>query len=217
MAFDLFFHVTKETLHGKSLGRILLNRAIRDHVQAEGRVLDLASGGMPSYYRFLCWNSSGFIRTDLKRKAGVDVLLDFNRPLPFKDASMDAVLLFSAVNILKDPPHGFKEIRRVLKKGARCYLASPFVFNESREPDDFARYTSQKLREMLDSAGFKDIRIIPIGERFSAAFNLLASALPFAFLRLPFHWAGPLLDAFVPAKLKTQYPCPIAYLVVADK
>ena len=140
-------------LSGKTIGRIYFNEAVRTHAEdLSGRVLDLAGGKSPSYLPFLP-TGIDLVRTDLKGSPGVEVV-DINAPLPFPDASFDAVLLFNALYAVEEPNALAREIHRVLKKGGTWYLASPFVANEMPEPHDYVRYTAEGLERLIKKAGF---------------------------------------------------------------
>ena len=58
------------------------------------------------------------------------------------------------------------EIFRALKPGGRLYLTAPQGWHEHQQPNDFFRFTRYSLRRLLESAGFKQIEIEPMGGYF---------------------------------------------------
>jgi len=207
----------KETMKGKSIGRILFNWEVRKHCSnLRGVMIDLACGSdKPSYYRFWSINPSKLIRVDSDEKARPDIVANLDESLPFKDDFADNVFLFNAIYILKKPENLVKEVFRILKDGGVFYFSSPFIFNESPEPHDYWRFTSEKLREFLEDAGFREIKIVPLGERFSAASYLIAPFLP-RLLRFPLYILSLFLDKTL-SKRKSDHPCPISYFCIAKK
>jgi hypothetical protein len=69
----------------------------------------------------------------------------------------------------------------------------------------------------LGSAGFKNIEIIPFGERFTASAHLLHSFFLFGFVRFFAFAAALALDKIIPEKMKKLHPCPAGYFVRAIK
>lgn len=206
----------RDVLSGKTLGRVLLNRLVARHCRdLEGVVIDLASGVRPSYLKYLPPRAR-VVRTD--RAAGPGILAaDLDRPLPFEDASAAAVLFMNALYIVEDPAATLREIARVLKKDGRLFLASPFLAAEMPEPHDFKRFTREGLERLLAGAGFSPPTIVPYGERFAAAANLLHPFFLFGLVRLFVYPLALLLDAATPRRLRRLHPAPLGYFCVARK
>ncbi len=201
---------------GKSLGRILFNRALRESTRSlSGRVIDLAGGGH-SYRKYLPKGVT-LVVTDYVMRPGVDVVVDLNKPLPFPDASEQALLCMNALYILEDRVAFFTEAKRVLKQGGKFIFSSPFITNEMREPHDYVRLTSEGLMKELIMTEWSDISITPYGERGSAAMYLLHPVFLFNIIRLPFFTLGLLIDRLLPTTLVKAHPSPIGYMVSAIK
>ena len=209
------FDFIKQVFQGKSIYRILFNWQVQKHCQnLTGKCLDLAGGKNPSYYRYWSFNNnSELIKTDLDGEFKVDL----NKELPFNDNSIDNIFFFNAIYIIKEPEKLLKEINRILKKDGKLFIASPFIFNEAEEPDDFRRYTSQGLEELLWKANFSDFEIIPFGERFTAGIHLWHSFFIFNFIRLIAFTKAMLFDKLIPKKIKRLHPCPLGYFVIVKK
>lgn len=211
------FNLSKELRKDKSIARILLNWHIEKHCAGiRGVVLDIASGD-PSYYKYLPARECKVIRADYAKKLNPDIVLDMDRAFPFQDNAFGNVLFFNALYIAKFPEQTLQECFRVLKHGGALYVSSPFIFNESREPHDYYRFTSEKLEELLRGAGFQDVVCVPMGERFTAASFLVGKFLFFWPLRFLLYSCAIFFDSLLSKKVKTLHPCPIGYFCIARK
>lgn len=207
----------KEVYSGKTIGRILFNREVFLNCKnVEGDVIDLATGEMPSYYKFLP-KGLNIKRADYVKKTGAEEPVDLNKPLPFLDNTFDSVFLFNAVYILEDPFETLLEIKRILKVGGKLYLSSPFSNIETPEPHDFRRYTMEGLEIEFKKVGFRDILIKRYGDRFSSSVNLITPFIVFKTLRLFVYSSALILDKLIPLKIKQQNPAPLGYFCVVKK
>jgi SAM-dependent methyltransferase len=145
------------------------------------------------------------------------VAVDMNRPLPFEDGSFDAVLLFNALYVAEDPDALAREVHRVLRKGGVWYLASPLVSHETREPHDYVRFTSEGLARLCTRAGFSTVAIEGLGERATAATQLMHPFFLFGAIRAVVFPLALLLDRLVPKSVRSEHPTPIAYFVSCTK
>lgn len=213
------FNLIKQTFQGKSIYRILFNWQVQQHCQnLAGFCLDLASGQQASYIQYWSFSQGAkLVKTDYNESKKPDLKIDLNQSLSFKDNSIDNVFLFNAIYIIKQPAKLLKEIQRILKKQGQLFIASPFIFNEAKEPDDFQRLTSQGLAKLLAESGFEDFEIIPFGERVSASVHLLHSFFIFNFIRLIVFSLAMLLDRLIPRKIKKLHPCPLGYFIIVKK
>lgn len=203
-------------LSGKTIGRVFFNEAVRNIGPGlKGRVLDLAGGRSPSYLPLLP-KTIELVRTDLAASPEV-IAVDMNKPLPFEDASFDAVLLLNALYAAENPESLAREIHRILKSGGLWFLASPFVANEMPEPHDYVRYTSEGLTRLCRNAGFSDVAIENMGERASAATQLLHPFFLFNIVRVLVYPLALLADRLIPRSVSRAHPAPIGYFVRATK
>jgi len=83
--------------------------------------------------------------------------------LPLADESVDVALLSQALHHAKDPGAALAEARRVLKPGGRVLILDLREHAEtwvrSRLGDQWPGFTDDRLRELLDQAGFELVRV----------------------------------------------------------
>jgi SAM-dependent methyltransferase len=207
----------KEVYAGKTIGRILFNWQVAEKLgKLTGKVVDLGGGGSASYYHFLPKNLN-ITRTNRAAGSDIDAAVDLNKPLPYASGSFDSALLFNVIYILEDPARSLAEIKRILRPGGTLYLASPFTANEMPEPHDYSRFTAEGLERLLKQAGFNDMKLARYGERATAAVGLLHPFFVFNTVRLLAFILALATDKLVPAKIRSEHPCPIGYFATAQK
>ena len=119
-----------------------------------GDVLDVGCGRKP--YQHLT-RATRYVGVDIdtpatRALAAADHYYD-GRTLPFADASFDAVLCSQVLEHVFAPAEFLREIHRVLRPGGVLLLATPFVWDEHEQPQDFGRYSSFGLKDLLQRAG----------------------------------------------------------------
>ena len=102
--------------------------------------------------------SDKIVNIDYFHYKGVLMVADATR-LPFKDFSVDGVISESVLEHVKQPWIVTKEIERILKKGGWLYASVPFVDPYHSSPDDYYRWTSSGLRQMLSGFNEKEMKI----------------------------------------------------------
>ncbi len=203
-------------LSDKTIGRIFFNEAVRrECANLSGRALDLAGGKSPSYLPLLP-RTIELARTDITASEGV-VRVDINAPLPFPDKSFDAVFLFNALYAAESPELLAREVHRVLKPGGAWFISSPFIANEMPEPHDYVRFTAEGLERLHKNAGFASVAIERMGERATAATQLLHPFFLFNVVRMFVYPLALLFDKLIPRSVKAAHPAPIGYFVRATK
>lgn len=140
-----------------------------------GRVLDVGSGD--SSLDHLLSPACELLRLDYPltnaRYATRPEVFGSAVTMPFADKSMQAVLLLEVLEHIGEDRRALEEIARVLKPGGSLYLSVPFVYPIHDAPHDFRRYTEHGLRRMLEGAGFSLAEILPSGNTFVAALQML--------------------------------------------
>jgi SAM-dependent methyltransferase len=177
----MFLEVIKETARGKSLGRILTNRALRG-TAVSGNVLEIGKGHVgtrASHWRFLDEKAmTKIVTVDIQEELKPDVVADVCKGLPLADASFDTVMAFNLFEHLSAPEKAAAEMARVLKPGGRLIGSVPFMVGVHADPYDFRRFTRYALEALFKDAGFKGISIRAIGGPFVASYSQIEPFIP---------------------------------------
>ena len=159
--------------------RAELFKAVRELSQgACGRVLDVGCGSKP--YRELFPHASSYVGCDVRggshdhALSRVDRYFDGNA-LPFADASHDWVVSFETLEHVFEPEAMLREFNRVTRPDGRLLISVPFCWDEHEIPNDFGRYTSYGLQQVLEKNGFRVVRYIKTGN-YVLALSQLAMA-----------------------------------------
>ena len=86
--------------------------------------------------------------------------------IPLVSNSVDVVINTQVLEHVLNPKGVLREVYRVLKDGGHLYLTAPQGWHEHQQPHDFFRFTQFSLYSMLDSVGFREISIEPLGGYF---------------------------------------------------
>jgi SAM-dependent methyltransferase len=169
------YHAVRRQIAGELLIHALDGRDI-----PSGAVLEVGAGAnsivgsLPDLSRLTCVADSSLAALDaLRPKHSSLVSLDANRPLPFRDESMAAVISTDLIEHLFDPMSLIFEFRRILKTRGVLVLSTPnvatlqdrfrFMFGRAPRQIDpmhdylklhIRQYTVHLLRQMLGQAGF---------------------------------------------------------------
>jgi SAM-dependent methyltransferase len=197
-------------------------RAIRAH--ARGRLLDLGCGKAPLFgvYRpfvedVICmdWPAS------LHGSEFIDYFVDLNGPLPLATGEIDTILLTSVLEHVAKPETLWQEISRVLRRGGKVIVTSPFLYPLHEEPHDYNRFTAHKLRQFCEEAGLSVIELEPSGGALEVILDIIAKHLHRHSLLARVHLAlSGLLLRFKPLKAisdDTRRAFPLCYILVAEK
>jgi ubiquinone/menaquinone biosynthesis C-methylase UbiE len=175
--------------------RIGLKRAIQSNSKhLSGKLLDFGCGTKP--YKKLFKNVTHYVGVDLKidrehqNQNFVDAFYD-GKTIPFGDNEFDAVLSTEVLEHVFNIDAILSEIHRVLKKGGKALITTPFMWEEHEMPYDFARYTTPALVHLYKSKGFKIVHHQKNGNYIHVvcqfALNYFKNILPSnEMLRLPF-------------------------------
>ena len=115
-----------------------------------GVVLDIGSGLLVNR------NASGLspsvrgrvIPLEIAPSGGIGVVGDAHK-LPWRDASLDGVLIQGVLEHVRDPIRIVSEIQRALKPGAPVYAEVPFLQHYHLDPLDFRRYTVYGFEQLF--------------------------------------------------------------------
>lgn len=123
-----------------------------------GTILDIGAGDQP--YRNLFAHVTSYIATNTKRHYNeiqkiekyTDVWIEDASSLPFEDNSMEGILCFQVLSVVKDPQKFFNETTRILKPKGKLILTTDWLY-PSWSNEDKARYSSIELKAMAEKAG----------------------------------------------------------------
>lgn len=127
--------------------------------------------------------------------------------MKYADNSIDSFVCVNVFEHIPDPQKAIQEIYRCLKPGGRIFLVVPFMYPLHGLPNDFYRFSSSSLSNML--VGFDVLRFQHLGGRLST----IASLLQYK----PTLLAGCIFFAFSYVFERHGNDCPIEYAVVAEK
>lgn len=99
--------------------------------------------------------------------------------LPFADDTFDATLNVVTLEHVREPARVIEELARVLRPGGRVLIIAPHEWEEHQQPHDYFRYTRYGLRYLLGRAGFREIKVEPVGGFFRLLSRRLLNALQF--------------------------------------
>ena len=130
-----------------------------------------------------------------------------NQSIDIKTETCDMVVANSLIEHIQNPTNFLREVKRVLKKNAFFILITPDwklnIDNFFDDPTHVRPYTKVSLEFLLDSHGFKNIKIVP----WLVCKPTWLWKIPFSFLvarLLPFTGSrNPLIPNFLKGKSKT--------------
>lgn len=102
---------------------------------------------------------------------GIRVICDFNASLPFKDHTIDALVLSNVLEHVKEPGILLQECFRILKPGGILFGSTPYQIALHQRPYDYYRYTDYALIYLLEKYGFRDCEVTAICNLFSTWHN----------------------------------------------
>ena len=180
--------IIKQTLAGKSLPRILMNRAIELYTKKhplKGKVIDLGSkSDKMSYNRYLQKEENCSITyTDFAPISKGVEKVDLEKPFPIEENSYDTVLCLNTLEHIYNGKNIVSESARILKKDGKFIGAIPFLVPFHPDPNDYFRYTHQAIEKMMIDAGFEKLEMKKLGVGpFSTGLYQLVMLMP-KFLR----------------------------------
>lgn len=133
-----------------------------------------------------------------------DIVNDFKPDMVFdvcdmKDVESESVDVVNAMELfehVKNPKKGIKECYRVLKKGGRMIISIPFMFPVHADPNDYQRWTSEKLISVLRGVEFEIESFEIVGRFFILLSDMFRDLLSRQnkIIRLMFFWVFIVFD-----------------------
>gem|GEM_PF-3221604 len=141
--------------------RAISDVAIRDllpYLCGPGTLYELGAGS--DYYRRMAPAGQRYVLTNIS--PGAELCLDMTA-LDLPDGSADAFFSAFALEHILDHRKAFSEMHRALKPGGRMLAVVPFLYYYHGAPDDYVRFTTSYMRELL--AGMRVRRLFGLGTR----------------------------------------------------
>ena len=167
------------------LRKRLLQKLIKVIPELSGSLMDFGCGSKP--YKPL-FNVTEYIGVDFQGQGHshenelIDVFYDGNT-LPFENNRFDAIFSSEVFEHVFNLEHMLKELNRVLKPGGRMLITCPFAICEHETPNDFARYTSFGLTDLLKRNGFTVLQFNKVGTAIETISQIYISYFYTAILR----------------------------------
>ena len=137
--------------------------------------MDFGCGSKP--YKSLFNNVAEYIGVDYDSPGHshaneqIDVFYD-GKHLPFPDNHFDSIFSTEVFEHIFNLPDILRELNRVLKPGGRILITCPFAICEHEVPNDFARYTSFAMKDMLEKNGFSVLHLDKSGNSVETVWQL---------------------------------------------
>jgi SAM-dependent methyltransferase len=129
-----------------------------------GRILDVGAGEAP--WRGWLPDGTSYVGIDIENsdefgmgKDVSDVVYYDGGAIPFDDESFDGVLCVEVLEHASDPEFLLTEISRILTDGGLLLLTVPWSARRHHIPNDFHRFTRERLTILLVNSGFTHIEI----------------------------------------------------------
>ena len=167
----------------RSFRRFYLDQCLDNYKHImKGRVLDIGGRKIgkrgtfrPPVEDVTSWE---YVNTDLSTKP--DYCCDA-KAISLPDETADTVIMTELLEYLPEPTKVLSEIHRLLKKGGHVLISTPFL--NPIHGDywvDRTRYTSIKLREITEEAGFQVATIEKMGSVGAVIYDVLKVACGYA-------------------------------------
>lgn len=155
---------------------LLSTKRIRSAVADAKSVLDIGAGGRRI--------APHVVTLDIVQRAGVDVVTDACRGLPFPDECFDLVVCTSVLEHVADDKAVISEVIRVTKKAGKIWIEVPFLYHfhisSAGDIQDFRRWTLEGCKKLLPTC-----RVLEYGHNVgpATALRLMIAEV----LAQPFH------------------------------
>lgn len=127
-----------------------------------------------------------YLSSDIAPTNNTTVVLDAVA-LPFRDASLDAVLALEVLEHIPQPQRMLAEADRVLAPGGMLILTTPFMFGV-HDFRDYFRYTPRGLSELLEGSDLVLEEVVLRGGTFVSVNGLLRNLVRDAIVGEPHDW-----------------------------
>jgi hypothetical protein len=190
---DLFFLILSD-----------LRKLVARHAPSfQGLVFDYGCGGSP--YRDLFRSANQYIRADMLPGPGVDLVLSPDGKTGEPAGVYQGVVSFQVLEHVKSPGEYLDECYRLLAADGLLLVTTHGMYFEHKCPNDYNRWTSQGLEELVSSHGFKVIESSKLTTGLRGGMQLQHYLIEELVHRPP-TFGGLLLKAFRRVYRKTAQP-----------
>ena len=143
--------------------------------KSKGDLLDFGCGTVPYYLHYANYVKSVTLADIIETpsEAGNFIAADANSPLPFANERFDTILATEVFEHIKNPSLLIKEFFRILRPEGVVIISVPFIYPLHEIPNDFWRYTSFGLKQLVVEAGFEADAIYQVGTIISILVDYL--------------------------------------------
>lgn len=188
----------------KYLRRFYVEKSIKNF-ETSGKTLEIGSGKRWKY-------KQESITQNLDPESEADIIEDA-RKTSFKKDEFDYILCIEVLEHTETPQELIDEIHRILKKGGKVLLTTPFNF-EIHADNDFYRYTKFGLEHLFRN--FSEVSISAHGGRASVIFHFVRTTPILKYLYPIWNNLGFSLDTILQRNKDNSKVC-LGYEVVAVK
>jgi SAM-dependent methyltransferase len=140
------------------LRKNLYKRMVKYAPLLKGKLMDFGCGSKP--YKALFNHVDEYIGVDYQgeghshEKEQIEVFYD-GKTIPFEANTFDSILTNEVLEHVFNLENIVVELHRVLKPSGNILITTPFAWNEHEAPNDFGRYTSFGMKDLLERNGFE--------------------------------------------------------------
>jgi SAM-dependent methyltransferase len=193
---------------GQSVARIAMNTALAEKT-ISGRTVDIGGGRSPDYFAYIKQQSGTTIEAVDGTLSGIDFEID---TLPFAVDTIDSILLCNVLEHIYNHTFLLSECHRILKRSGHMVGFVPFMVGFHPDPADYFRYTAPALVRLLETAGFTEIMVSPVGGGpIIASLNLVLLSIPRPFRPLLYLLLMPWDRLFILLRPNAQARTPLGY------
>ncbi len=110
--------------------------------------------------------------------SGLHAMADLTA-LPIASGSFDACINIVTLEHICEPGRALAEMCRVLRRDGSLLLVVPQEWEVHQAPHDYFRFTRHGIQYLLEQAGFRSVRIYPVGGYFRLLARRLMNGLQF--------------------------------------
>jgi SAM-dependent methyltransferase len=187
--------------------------------EMKGMVLDFGGGESAEYLNRIGDNIT-YESVNIDQKINPTWLIEVGDKIPCEEGRYDIVMSLNTLEHIYNPFDTISEMSRVLKKGGKLIISTPFIFQLHSHPNDYLRLTTDWYRETLSKLGFTECRAVYLNfGPFSTSSSLGVSLLP-RYIKRRMDLINDLIYFRLKSiiKKKSTLPvCPLGFWITATK